>query len=108
MAKNGKRVWGRAAPRPTIDELLASRERLNRTTIEFLKVDLETGLTFATIARQASNDHGMQRNRRAARKSYNTVIKMMPKTDLSSQDQAWIEQGLSRLKTELERLGEIF
>ena len=35
-----------------MDELLASREQMNRVSTEFLKVDLKTALTFVKIARQ--------------------------------------------------------
>ena len=40
-----------AAPKPTVDEILASVARHNKTSADFLKADIEMALTFAGIAR---------------------------------------------------------
>ena len=42
---------GHAAAKPTVDEWLASVDRMNRASAEFLKIDLDTALTFLQIAR---------------------------------------------------------
>jgi hypothetical protein len=52
MKSQKQQMRGHAAARPRFDELLASRERMNRVSVDFLKVDLETALTFITIAKQ--------------------------------------------------------
>ena len=56
MGSRQQRTWGHPASKPTIDDLLASRERMNQTSTEFLKIDLETALTFADIANHSVND----------------------------------------------------
>ena len=97
---------GHAAPRPTVDQLLASRERMNRASVDFLKIDLETALTFLKIARQAQDSARKERNRRAARKAYETVAKLVGKVELNDEDRRILIDGLQQLQKELEALGE--
>ena len=100
------RVYG--ADRPTVDQLLASRERMNRASAEFLKIDVETALTFANIARQAHDSARKERNCRAARKAYDTVAKLFRKVNLNDVDRQTVIDGLLQLRKELEALGEKF
>jgi hypothetical protein len=97
-----------AAAKPTVDELLASRDRMNRASAEFLKIDLQTALTFVRIARQTNDEYRKKRNRSAARKAYETVSKLSGKVDLGIEDRWTLRRGLAQLKTDLERLGETF
>lgn len=94
--------------KPTMDELLASRERMTRASVEFLKTDLETALTFVKIARQTRDDVRRKRTCRAARKAYETLTKFVKKVDLSAENGRRISLGLEQLKAELESLGEVF
>ena len=103
-----KRFWGHAVAKPSMAELLESRERLNRVSVDFLKVDLETALTFVRIARQASDCIRKKRNCRAARKGFETVVSLCQKLHLNTTDQAVVKQGLARLKTELEEVEKTF
>jgi predicted anti-sigma-YlaC factor YlaD len=91
-----------------MDELLASRQQMNRVCSEFLKLDLETGLTFVKIARQTHDHLQKKRNCRAARKAYETVAKLAQKVELSTEKGRAMKLGLARLKAELEELGERF
>jgi len=104
--KQGKAAL--AAAKPTVDELLASRERMNRVSVDFLKTDLETALTFVKIARQTRDDLRRKRNCRAARKAYDTVAKFVTKVDLSAESVRMVRLRLAELKKELEALGEAF
>ena len=97
-----------AAPKPTIDELLASRSRLNRVSADFLKVDIETALTFASLALQTGNSEKKQRNCRAARKAYDTVVSLIDRVTLDQNDAQFLSRNLRRLKSELVQLGEVF
>lgn len=99
---------GHAAARPTVDELLASRERMNRASSEFLKIDLETALTFLKIARDTNDRARKERNCRAARKAYDTVAKLVAKVKLNSEDERIVTEGLQKLQKELEALGAQF
>jgi hypothetical protein len=91
-----------------MDELLASRERMNRASAEFLKLDLQTALTFVGIARQTRDQVRKRRNCMAARRAYDTVMRLVDKIQLSVEDRRAVSHGLKRLRTELETLGEVF
>lgn len=93
------------AVKPTIDELIVSRERMNRASAEFLKLDIQTALTFLTIARQTQDDTRQQRNLRSARKAYDTVLRLMDRVILSDEDARIVKSGLERLRSELSGLG---
>ena len=99
---------GHAVAKPTVDELLASRERMNRASAEFLKLDLRTALTFVGIARQTGDQIRKRRNCMAARRAYDTVLRLADKVQLGVEDRRDVSQGLKRLRTELEALGEVF
>lgn len=99
-----KQITGHPAAKPTVDELLASREQLNRASAEFLKIDLQTALTFVRIARQTNDGVQKKRNCLAARKAYETVVRLVRKIQLSAEDLRFIEQTLEQLQSELEAL----
>jgi hypothetical protein len=102
------RIWGHGARRPTTDEVLATRDQLNRVRAEFLRVDLQTAFTFVKIARQTENTFRRERSCRAARRAYETVLSLAQKVDLSAKDSDLTRSGLTKLKTDLEDLGEVF
>jgi hypothetical protein len=98
-----------AAKKPTVDEWLASRDQLNRTSTDFLKIDLETALTFSSIALQnAMNTVKRQRNQRNARVGYDTIVRLIEKVTLTDEETRFMVRNLQRLKTELQQLGETF
>lgn len=96
---------GHAVAKPTVDQWLASLDRLNRASADFLKIDLETALTFLKIARETSDNVRKERNTSAARKAYQTVLKLAGKTKLGSEDRRVVTKGLEQLKSELAALG---
>ena len=81
---------------------------MDRANTNFLKVDIATALTFSGIALQADDPIKKNRNRRNARKGYDTIVRLVDKVHLSKDDAQVIREGLRRLKSELERLGEVF
>lgn len=99
---------GHAAQKPTVDEIFDSRERINRASTDFLKIDVDTALTFLHVARNASDNFRRVRNLRAARKAYDTVLRLIGKVKLNSEDSEILRRGLERLKSELEDMGESF
>ena len=108
MVPKKHRLRGYPARRPTVDELLATRERMNRVSADFLKTDLNTALTFAKIARETDNEVRRKRNCYAARKAYETVVKVLTRIDLKVEELVDVKRGLDQLKGELEALGETF
>ena len=85
-----------------------SRERLDRASADFLKIDLETALTFTYIARQTADVARRQRNQEAAKRAYHTVTRMMERVKLSDEDVRTLAIGLEQLRSELQELEEAF
>jgi len=107
-AEGRNRDYSYAAPRRTMDELLGFVSQFNKTRVNFLKVDLETALTFAGIAMRAENSMKKARNRRSARRAYDTVVRLIDSVDLPDEDAQLLARKLTRLKSELVSLGEVF
>lgn len=97
---------GHAVPKPTVDDLLAAQSRVNKASTQFLKVDLETALTFTGLALNAKDRVKRERNQRAARKAYDTILRLIDRVTLSEEEASFFEKNLSRLKRELVDLGE--
>jgi hypothetical protein len=98
---------GHAAPKPTVNDLLTSKSRANRASIEFLKVDLQTALTFAALASNTKDPAKKARNQRAARKAYDTILRLIDRVALTEDEASFFQQNLFRLKRELMDLGEV-
>lgn len=108
MDRDKSKERAHAITRPTANELLAARERMNSVRVECVKVDLETALTFAKIARQTHDDLRKQRICSAARKAYDVVVTMIQKVELTADDRGEVKRGLMQLQSELRALGETF
>ncbi len=84
-------------------------DRLNRTHVEALWVDLKAGLTRAMIASQAPRRSAKRlRNQREARKAYDSITSFIKKVMLTSTQAETLNDGLAKLKSALEELGESF
>ncbi len=105
MAARKQRTCGHPASRPTVDELLATRARMNRASAEFLKIDIQTALTFAKIARQTFDNPRKERSTFAAKRAYETILRLAKKIDMSRNDQRVVTEGLEQLRSELQALG---
>ena len=92
--------------RPTVDELLETRSRANKTYLDFLKIDVQTGLIFTDLALHADSKSKKDRNRKSARKAYDTVTRLLPKVTLSKLDGKILTRNLKRLRSDLIKLGE--
>ena len=97
-----------AAPKPTLDELLANQQEFNHVSTNFLKLDMATALTFAKNAAETNDPVKKRRNQLAARRAYDTVQRLSTKVDLTRDDAEVLSSGLKRLKSELQTLGETF
>jgi hypothetical protein len=96
------------AAKPSMGDLIESRERMSRAGAQFLKIDLHTALTFAKIALETNDAARRSRNIRSARKAYDTVIKLSRKIDLPPDDAKAINKVVEELRTKLAELGEAF
>ena len=95
-----------SAVKPTIDQILHAIEETNRVGAEFLKLDLQTAFTFVNLARQMPIDVRKQHHCKAARRAYETVLKLVKKVDLNCEDARAISRLLTQLRSELRGLGE--
>ena len=79
----------------------------NKKGAEFLKVEVETGLTFANIA--LSEEPGSQeriKNQSNARKAYQTVLRLRDRVEKPEATSRSIQNGLDQLRSALIKLGE--
>lgn len=74
--------------------------------IEFLRAEVQTGLTFARIALGARHQEKRDRNRVNAKKAYDTLLRYMPKDHATWG--AWddVRAKIAELKSQLQQLGE--
>lgn len=79
----------------------------NSAPIEFLFTELDTGLTFARIAVGAKPDSTRtERNRKNARKAYDSLLHFQEKTPMSPSEKTRLEAGKKELREALRSLGE--
>jgi hypothetical protein len=82
---------------------------LNCNSVEFLKVDLETGLTFAKVALESVDDVDKKtRNQARSRQAYDFVIERQQGLRIDDEDAKEIFQKLKELRLALAALGEQF
>jgi hypothetical protein len=85
------------------------RAQFESTMLQFLQGELETGMTFAALARDSQTDEKRHRNVLNARKAYDTAKHFLeqhaPEEVATRPD---LLEGLSKLRHVLIRLGEKF
>lgn len=91
-----------------VANLANTQQQFNRAGTDFLKVDVATALTFADAALSADTPEKKRRNQRSARKAYDTVLRMAQKVTLPNKDAEELRESLSQLRSNLQRLGEVF
>lgn len=96
-------------PRKELKEAELLSQKLNDQKVDLIKIDLETSFTFAKIAKDAADDREKRlRNRRHARRGYDTITHFLRTAILGQSERDAIEKGIGRLKNELQELGESF
>ena len=95
--------------RASVNEIFKSASQLNQTSVDFLKIDLDTALSFAGIALETSdNPEKKTRNQQNARHGYDTIVRLLPRVSPSVDDGKVLARKLEQLKSELVKLGERF
>jgi hypothetical protein len=83
---------------------------LQKTTEEardFLRTELATGRQFATLAAKSTTPDAVARRTQAARRAYDTIRRLLPRTlALPRDEQQQLRKGLRDLKRDLEKLGD--
>jgi hypothetical protein len=80
----------------------------NTASIDFLKTEVNTGLTFANIAHDSVNAEKSARNRAHARLAYDTVLRFIGRVSLTYAEAEHLAVKMDQLKHGLEELGELF
>lgn len=84
----------------------AGHDRAQRIEIEFLRIDLDIGLTRARIAAQEKpGSEKRRRNATEANKAYQTVLHFRARAVLAPDQAASIDAKLTELRMALEQLG---
>jgi len=91
-----------------MDELTTTGRQLNSTSVDFLRIDAETALTFTGLALETDNPEKKDRNRKNARKAYDTILHLWDRVTFTSAEEAYMKATMERLKRELIQLGEKF
>jgi hypothetical protein len=86
----------------------ALNTRTNSLRANFLQIDCEIALTFASIALTTDDQQKRRRTSKTARKAYDTIMRFRQDTDLTAAQKNKLDANLQRLKSELQRLGQSF
>jgi hypothetical protein len=84
-----------------------AREQFENTMVQFIYSELETGITFASLALDSQTDEKRQRNRQNARKAFDTArhfLKQRAVEEIVAQPD--LQERLNKLKQLLRELGE--
>src|SRR5215467_3642846 len=72
---------------------------------EFLRAEVQTGLTFSKIALQSRHQEKTDRNRANARKAYDCLLRFMPRVTPTTGEWGEIRASVAELKSNLQQLG---
>src|SRR5215813_1681294 len=109
MAKKPNSLKAQPPPQ-SLDKLMTdlnqTGQRLNQTSKDFLRVDVETALTFTEAALTTDNPDKKDRNTKNAKKAYDTIQRLSERVTYTDSEQAYMSEMLARLKKDLKILGE--
>lgn len=81
---------------------------LSNVAFEFLRTDLETGLTFMELAKSTRNKATRQRNHGNARQAYDCGVALMQNLSLDNTQREELAKRLALLKSRLQKVGQQF
>lgn len=85
------------------------KEQFERNKEDFILVEIESGHTFAALARDTQDAARATRNLANARKAYDTALDFLRRKDVTDPEvRKKITSGLAELKLTLVELGEEF
>ncbi|HEX6802564.1 MAG TPA: hypothetical protein VF133_02710 [Terriglobales bacterium] len=99
------------SPRGPLDSMAKRRtleSRTNKLRANFLQIDCEIALTFASVALGTTDQEKRRRTSQTARKAYDTIMRLRKDIALSDAEAGKLEANLQRLKSELRSLGQRF
>lgn len=81
---------------------------ISNSGFDFLKTELHTGLTLASIAAETGDGEKSERNRKNARRAYDVVQRTKERVLLTPEQAQEVSLMLNKLRRALEKLGETF
>jgi hypothetical protein len=108
MASGKQSVVERPASRTKklTQQLSDTGKQLNATNADFLRIDVETALTFTRLALGTDNPEKKERNCKNARKAYDTILSLRRSVTFTPRQETYMREMLNRLRDELKSLGE--
>src|SRR5262249_18222888 len=89
-----------------VPQLTAAGKQLNATNADFLRIDVQTALTFSELALGTDNEEKKERNRKNARKAYDTILHLWNNVTFTPSQEVYMHEMMSRLKNDLALLDE--
>ena len=84
------------------------RNQTHRVGADFLRIDSEVGLTFCRMSLSETDREGRRRMTRIARRAYDSIMLLSLQIELTDSEAIELDRNLSRLKGQLQDLGEAF
>ena len=100
--------WVKQIPAQTDERRVRLPAQTNSLGVQFLQVDAEVALTLSGMALKTSSSEKRERQSDAARKAYDTIMRLRQNLDLSEAERDKLDASLQRLKSELRKLGKAF
>jgi len=79
-------------------------QQTEQRSAEFIRTELEMGLTFAQCARLYKDPHRSRQAADRAAKAYRTVLEKLSEAHPGQQDREWIEEQMKKLQLTLQQL----
>ena len=84
-----------------------SYEEFNTSSLDFLMLEVSTGLNFSEIALNAGDDlKKAERNALNARKAYDGVLRFRDRVQMSEAESGALDRKMEQLRNDLLKLGE--
>jgi hypothetical protein len=82
------------------------RAQFEKNQVEFLLIELATGITFCNVAKSASNPEKMRRNTANAREAHDTALHFLRGAHFDDDTKTEFDTRMAQLKSLLGELGE--
>ncbi len=82
--------------------------KLRKNILKLILSELEVGHTFAQVSLESRKPDAKRRNKKNARKAYDTACSWLKGIRLASEERAEVNRRRERLKSDLHELGEFF
>ncbi len=79
---------------------------MHKAGLAFLRTELETAMFFLAVAEKAVRGDKRKRNLSKAHQAYDALLRFRPKVKLTREESAEIDEGMTKLRSTFERLGE--